>query len=292
MGSPLQSPLIDLIEDRYVLTERIPQISAALSCSGDVHDQDPPEVVAARLTRSLRNGSDDLHLRVKVRSTATDCTHAEGFDARMEHEARANAGGIRTVTRLDAATAVLEIAPYLSEVHLCSGFIDAAFALVTGVERLIIDVRSGVGGTPGSVAHLCGYLLGDQPVHLQDVVERDGTSQQFCSRPARGRLGEDVRVVVLISARTFSGCEELAYDLQALGRARVIGERTRGGAHPVRAFPLTDVLEVLITVARSVNATTGSNLEGCGVTPDVETSAADALSRALANLSSGCHDED
>ena len=176
MGSPLQSPLIDLIEDRYVLTERIPQISAALSCSGDVHDQDPPEVVAARLTRSLRNGSDDLHLRVKVRSTATDCTHAEGFDARMEHEARANAGGIRTVTRLDAATAVLEIAPYLSEVHLCSGFIDAAFALVTGVERLIIDVRSGVGGTPGSVAHLCGYLLGDQPVHLQDVVERDGTS--------------------------------------------------------------------------------------------------------------------
>ena len=39
-------------------------------------------------------------------------------------------------------------------------------------------------------------LLGDQPVHLQDVVERDGTSQQFWSRPARGRLGEDVRVVV------------------------------------------------------------------------------------------------
>lgn len=51
MGS-LQSPLIDLIEDRYVLTERIPQISAALSCSGDVHDQDPPEVVAARLRKS------------------------------------------------------------------------------------------------------------------------------------------------------------------------------------------------------------------------------------------------
>ncbi|MGI8691709.1 MAG: S41 family peptidase [Geodermatophilaceae bacterium] len=41
---------------------------------------------------------------------------------------------------------------------------------------------------------------------------------------------------VLTSGATFSGGEALAYDLQQLGRATVVGERTRGGAHPRRGF--------------------------------------------------------
>lgn len=93
-----------------------------------------------------------------------------------------------------------------------------------------------------------------------------------------------MRVAVLVSGETFSGCEELAYDLQALGRATIIGERTRGGAHPVRAFRLTDDLEVAIPVARSVNTVTGGNWEGTGVTPDIVTAADDALATALARL--------
>ena len=37
---------------------------------------------------------------------------------------------------------------------------------------------------------------------------------------------------VLTSAKTFSAAEELAYNLQATRRATLIGETTRGGAHP------------------------------------------------------------
>ena len=89
-------------------------------------------------------------------------------------------------------------------------------------------------------------------------------------------------VSVLVGARTFSGGEEVAYDLQALGRARVVGETSGGGAHPRVGFPLTDVLQAHVPVARSVNAVTGGNWEGVGVVPDLPCAAHDALDVALA----------
>jgi C-terminal processing protease CtpA/Prc len=132
---------------------------------------------------------------------------------------------------------------------------------------------------------VCGYLLGDEPVHLQDIVDRDGAVQQFWTRPPAARLGDRLPIAVLTSPHTFSGCEELAYNLQALHRATVIGETTRGGAHPVEIFPLTDALELNLPVARSVNAITGTNWEQVGVVPDRACPAAEALDVAQAVLS-------
>ena len=93
------------------------------------------------------------------------------------------------------------------------------------------------------------------------------------------------KLMFLTSGQTFSGCEEFAYNLQALDRATIVGEQTSGGAHPSDVYRLTDVLEAHIPVARSVNAVTGTNWEGVGVTPDVPCPAAQALDRALAELS-------
>lgn len=41
---------------------------------------------------------------------------------------------------------------------------------------------------------------------------------------------------MLTSSTTFSGAEELAYDLQALNRATIVGERTGGGANAGKSF--------------------------------------------------------
>ena len=68
----------------------------------------------------------------------------------------------------------------------------------------------------------------------------------------------------------------LAYDLQALERAQVIGERTRGGAHPSELVSLTEHIELRLPVARAINAVTGRNWEGLGIEPDAPTRAADA----------------
>jgi C-terminal processing protease CtpA/Prc len=81
---------------------------------------------------------------------------------------------------------------------------------------------------------------------------------------------------VLTGATTFSGGEQLSYDLQQLGRATIIGERTRGGANAREGFRVHPHLEATISVAEAVHPKTGTNWEGTGVTPDIQATAAQA----------------
>jgi Peptidase family S41 len=117
----------------------------------------------------------------------------------------------------------------------------AAMTLIAPTDALLIDLRRCLGGSPDMVAMLCSYLFGEEPVHLIDVLDRpaaDGMAQVRQSwtmpfTPGR-RFGPDKPVFVLTSGTTFSGAEELSYDLQQLGRATVVGERTRGAPTPPR----------------------------------------------------------
>jgi C-terminal processing protease CtpA/Prc len=88
-------------------------------------------------------------------------------------------------------------------------------------------------------------------------------------------------VFVLTSGETFSGGEELSYDLQASRRAVLIGERTGGGANPARVLPLRHGFAAQIPFAQPINPITGKNWEGVGVTPDVTVPAERALDEAL-----------
>nr|WP_318219435.1 S41 family peptidase [Streptomyces sp. SCL15-6] len=94
------------------------------------------------------------------------------------------------------------------------------------------------------------------------------------------RFGGTKPVYVLTSSHTFSAAEELAYDLQQLGRAVVVGERTRGGAHPREGWTVHPHLDASIPIGRAVNPASGTNWEGTGVQPDVSCAPGDALDRA------------
>lgn len=274
--SGLVAALQDLVRRHYIVEDDIDAICAAV---------DGEDATAEALTAALQSVNGDRHLRVRraAHGAVTGLGSAEHLE-RFAAEARTNAGGIAGVARLDGGVGLLTIAPYLSPVHLAAPYVGAAFALLDGVRSLVIDVRAGRGGTPETVALICSHLLGIEPVHLQDIVTRSAAPHPFWTLPTATRL-DDADVVVLTSADTFSGCEELPYDLQALGRARVVGERTRGGAHPVDLFALTDELEATIPVAKSVNAVTGTNWEQVGVVPDVACPADEALAVALTLLS-------
>jgi C-terminal processing protease CtpA/Prc len=138
------------------------------------------------------------------------------------------------------------------------------------------------------VAFVCSYLF-DEPVHLIDIYQRDGdrTVQSWTQPYVPGeRYGGTKPVYVLTSGKTFSGGEELAFDLQSHGRATVVGERTGGGAHPRIGVRLHPHLELTVPTGRAMHPATGENWEGVGVTPDVEVPATDALAAALAHIGS------
>ena len=280
MTSSLVPRVQDLVREHYVFADRADDIAAALA---GVALPDDPARAAEALTTTLQAASGDLHLRVRHYPEGVPPEQGEeAVRAHWSREARRTAGGMAQVRRLDAGTGLLEIAPMLPPTEDAAPYVVAAFGLLNGVERVVIDLRACVGGSPETVALVVSHLVGPQPVHLQDLVGRDGSRESFRTDPAVDGLGERIPVVVLTSSRTFSGGEELAYDLQALGRATVVGETTGGGAHPRQGFDLTDVLQAHVPVARSVNVVTGGNWEGTGVTPDVACAAGRALGVALA----------
>jgi hypothetical protein len=69
---------------------------------------------------------------------------------------------------------------------------------------------------------------------------------------------------------TFSGGEELAYDLKALKRATLIGHTTAGGANPVASEKIHPNYGINLPQALVINPITGTNWEGVGVKPDIE----------------------
>ena len=209
-----------------------------------------------------------------------DETEPKDHEARrlaMRRMGRLDNFGIRRVERLDGNVGYLDVRRVAVPAN-AGPAIAAAMELVAGTYALIIDLRHNGGGSPEGVTLWCSYLLDEKPVHLNDIFHADtGETRQFWSLPyVPGTRYVDRPVYVLTSSRTFSGGEEFCYNLQALGRAELIGETTGGGAHPTRGFPISRAVHIGIPFARSVNPVTGTNWQGTGVVPDVAVPEAEA----------------
>jgi C-terminal processing protease CtpA/Prc len=149
---------------------------------------------------------------------------------------------------------------------------------------LVIDLRKNGGGSPHGVALMTSYLFGKKPVHLNDILYRsEDRTESFHTAPdVPGKhFGPKKPVFVLTSGRTFSAGEEFAYNLQALRRAKIVGETTGGGAHPTEFVRVSDHWGIGLPSARAINPVTKTNWEGTGVKPDIEVPAEQALEKAL-----------
>lgn len=276
------------IEDRYVFADRGESLASALRTragQGRYAACADPARLAAVLTADLTELSGDLHLRLLHRPDGA--TGEEDPEAEMAHyaeQARQTAGGVRSVTRRDGNVAVVDLGPLIGTPAHAGDSLCAAMSLVADADALVLDVRACFGGHPDGVVLLLSHLFGPEPVRLSDVDSREEGVRQFWTAatvPGR-RLGPDKPVAVVVGPRTFSGGEAVAFDLQELGRATIVGEPTGGGAHPRTALAVHPQLELTVPVARSVSIRTGENWEGRGVRPDVVVPATRALDAALA----------
>ncbi|HMB78508.1 MAG TPA: S41 family peptidase, partial [Vicinamibacterales bacterium] len=99
-------------------------------------------------------------------------------------------------------------------------------------------------------------------------------------------------VYVLTSANTFSGGEGFPFILQERHRAEIIGEVTAGAANAGRPYRVNARFSVTVPNGQLKSAIGGGNWEGPGVTPDVKTTAADALKVAHARALRGLIDRE
>jgi hypothetical protein len=192
---------------------------------------------------------------------------------------RSRAGGVGAVRRLGDGTCLLTL-DTLDALGPARPFLDAAAELTRGSRHLVLDLRANGGGDPGTVAYVAGWLLGDESRQLSEVIYRNRRRQWWTADrpPGTAYTGE---VTVLVSARTYSSAEALAYHLEVRGRVRVVGETTRGAADHVVPVHLARRVLGLLPEAEVRDTETGANWEGAGVVPHLACPAADALERAL-----------
>jgi hypothetical protein len=284
--------VIRLLDQHYVFPEVAAALAGRLSvgaaeaqsaeaAAGHLSADADLTTFAAAVTAELQSVNGDKHLRL--------IHHAEplpehfGEDevdlAAIREWADATCGGVARAQRLPGNVGYLDLSPLLFPPAVAGDALGWAMSLLAGAEALLIDLRRCLGGDPTMVALACSYLVDQEPVELSGLYDRvsDRVRQIWTLPHVSGRrFGATKPVYVLTGNTTFSGAEHLAYDLQQLGRATIVGTRTRGGAHPRRGFRVHPHLEATIPVARSVSPLTGGNWEGSGIIPDVDVPEADA----------------
>lgn len=189
--------------------------------------------------------------------------------------------GVEKVEHLSSNIGYLQISSF-GPAFLVSDKFAAAMNELADTDGLIIDLRNNGGGGGDSVALLISYLV-DGRTRLNDSWERaTGITTQYWTQDKLDgkRYGGKKPVLILAGPNTKSAAESFAYQLQALKRATVIGERTWGGANASRPYRLSEHFVAFIPSKRSISPITHTDWEGAGVIPDVAAKVDDALSAA------------
>lgn len=277
--------LSDELSRRYIFPEKVPAAMEAIRGheKAGAYDDASDDALAALLTTHLQQAMGDLHLRVGYRALPIPVVQlneprrtaeAEPVNPKRKFVApdcRPGKSRYHQVGETECMAGDIGYFKVYGFMRDAGEAIDAAMSRLADSKALIIDVRENGGGDPLMVARLTSYLF-DARTHLSDIYWRGSNrTQEFWTSDmvAGRRFGQKKAVYVLTGAQTFSAAEELAYDLQALGRATLVGARTKGGAHPGGPVRLTAHFGAIIPFGRSINPVTGSNWEGTGVVPDV-----------------------
>ncbi|MFJ6104219.1 S41 family peptidase [Streptomyces sp. NPDC092359] len=283
---PTNAETISLALDRitagYVFPQRATEIDSAIRgrLATGVYDTLSGPALCEAVTGHLQEVCPDKHLRLLWRDEpqSTDPVDEDGGRAAFLATLRTENQGVRRFEHLEGNIGLLDIRR-IADAGEGARAIGAAMELVAHTRALVLDLRECRGGSPEGAAMWCSYFFPDDQVHLNDIYERStGATRQYWTSshlPAPRYL--DRPVYVLTSAVTFSGGEDVAYTLQAHGRAVLVGKTTRGGAHPTARHPVTEHITVTVPTARTINTVTGTNWEGVGVVPDLATTADLAL---------------
>lgn len=273
------------LQQNYVFPDRIPAISAEL----DRRVQANP-VEAGRFAESLSQGlvkaSEDLHFSVAFdpdevaadrRAKASGETTTE---ARRDVERAANFG-FRDARRLDGGLAYIRF-DFFADPQYAQDTATGAMRFAEGAKGIIFDLRYNNGGVLEMAQLLMSYLYpaGKEQEFFDYNYTEDGKRVergQWNLAAVPGQRSGDVPVVVLTGSTSFSAAEWMAFSLQRLGRATVIGEQTAGGAHPVSRVPIDDRFMLQVPIGQIRDPIKGEDFEGVGMTPDLTVPASGAL---------------
>lgn len=161
--------------------------------------------------------------------------------------------------------------------------VDAIMQFLQDTDAVVLDLRANPGGVEALNQYISSYFFeeGREDI-LYNRYYRPGDStstvQMLPELPSPRMVDQDL--CILVSPFTGSSAENIAYSLQSIGRAIIVGQPTAGAAHSSRILPLPHGFSIQIPIARVSNPYTNESWEGTGVIPDIEIDYNDALLKA------------
>lgn len=172
--------------------------------------------------------------------------------------------------------------------------INGAFQFLGNTKALIIDMRNNGGGSPEMVLQVQSYFF-RQKTPMNHIIGRNGDTLMRWADPGKTDFKLNMPVYILTSKNTFSGAEDFCYGLKYAGRATIVGDTTRGGAHVTKPFSIGQGFVAFIPGQRAFNAVTKTDWDSTGVWPDAAVPSELALIQAQGmiyeNLLSKTNDE-
>lgn len=270
--------ILKVLQKRYVFPEVADSMQSFVMNnlqSGKYDSISDGEEFALQLTKDLQRVSKDLHLKVQysIEKTAEngDPDNNDSEESWMNQILTENNYGIKSKKILEGNIGYLEI-PMFGPLEICADTIISAIQYVIDTDALILDLRSCRGSLDeNTIPFMCSYFF-KESTHFFNIYSRetDFTKQFWTYAWVPGKRYTDKPIFVVTSSRTFSGGEELAYDLKHANRATIVGEVTRGGANPTNLERINSSFTVSVPYMRSVNPITQTNWEGTGVQPDIQ----------------------
>ena len=274
-----------VLRENYVFPDRIPALSAELD--GRVQsDPIEAEPFAVSLAQGLVKASGDQHFSVAFNPDEVAAWHrakavGEAFSQEQRDSERAANFGFRDTRRLDGDLAYVRF-DFFADPQYAQETAAGAMRFAESAKGLILDLRYNNGGVLEMAQFLMSFLYpaGKEQEFFDYNYTENGTRverSQWSLAAVPGQRSGNIPVVVLTGSTSFSAAEWMAFSLQKLGRATVIGERTAGGAHPVTRLPVDDRFMLQVPIGQIRDPVDGQDFEGVGVTPDLAVPASEAL---------------
>jgi hypothetical protein len=282
--------------DNYFYPDRVAALKAIIEANRQSLLQIPDQKTFAKtLTSELQDASGDKHLIVWYSDKPINKSSALPSDAAAETRFFQHIDyGFNSAARLTGNIGYLNLGGF-ANMPAAKSTLDAAMALLSATDAIIIDLRGNGGGDSDTVAYLLGYFFA-RPIEITGaVVRKHGkfrTDRDFTAATVGGRRYLGKPVFVLIDHQTISAGEMFAYDLKTLHRALILGEPSAGAAMGLGSppFVLTEHLSISVPDAETRNPYTGTNWDGTGVVPDVATSAKGVLLAGYKRALESVHD--
>lgn len=290
INAATRTQVIEAVLSRLNASYVLPEIAARMEQSirsrikkGEYDKITSSAALAQILTTHLAEIAKDKHLGVGFSydpiPISTEQKEPSADDReRFRRMASSTNFGFERVERLNGNVGYMELDGFVTT-ELGAETAIAAMQFLANTDALIIDLRYNGGGVPGTAQLISSYFFSETPVYLHSIYWREGNrTEQFWTLPyVPGKRYVGKPVYILMGKRTLSAPESFAYNLQAQKRVTVVGEVSAGGANPGREFRIDEHFQVFVPTGRAINPVTGTNWEGTGVRPDIETTFKQAL---------------